>query len=87
MAPDKNQLEGDMLQFVRSRCPDQPDLAVGSDLLEDSILDSLLLIDLIFEIEDRYGIKLESDQISPSHFRTISDIAALVTAQLNRQTA
>lgn len=87
MTPDLDKLNGDILQFVQSRCPNHPDLAVDTELLEGGLLDSLLLMDLIFQIEDRYGIKLESDQISPSNFRTASAIAALVLAQLNRRPA
>ena len=87
MTPDGNKLNDDILQFVQSRCPNHPELAADTELLEGGLLDSLLLMDLIFQIEDRYGIKLGSDQISPSNFRTTSAIAALVLAQLNRHPA
>lgn len=87
MTPDRSQLEDDILKFVRSRCPTQPELAADTDLMEDSILDSLLLMDLIFQIEDRYGIRLGSDQINPSNFRTTSTIASLVLAQSDRHPA
>ena len=87
MTPDKTKLEDDILQFVRSRIPSQPELANDTDLLEDSLMDSLLLMDLIFQIEDLYGIRFASDQINPSNFRTISTIASLVLAQSNTQPA
>ena len=87
MTLDRSILEDDILQFVRSRIPNHPELAKDTDLLEDSLLDSLLLMDLIFQIEDRYGIKLASDQINPSNFRTTSTITSLVLAQSNRQPA
>ncbi len=87
MTLNRNQLENDVLQFVRSRCPNSPELAADTDLLEDSLLDSLLLMDLIFEIEDRYGIKIGTDQMNPSNFRTTSAVASLVLAQLNSHPA
>ena len=87
MSPDRNQLEDNILKFVQSRLPSHPDLAADTNLLEDSLLDSLLLMDLIFQIEDRYGIRLGSDQINPSNFRTASTIADLVLAQTKRQPA
>lgn len=85
MTPDRHQLEDDMLQFVQSRCPNHPDLTADTDLLDGNVLDSLLLMDLVFQIEDRYGIRLGSDEISPSNFRTTSAIVGLVAAQLDRR--
>lgn len=83
MTPDRSQVETDILTFIRSRIPGHSDLAADTDLLEDSLMDSLLLMDLIFQIEDRYGIKLGSDQINPSNFRNATTIADLVLAQAN----
>jgi acyl carrier protein len=77
MPVSRTQLETDILQFVQARSPNHEGLTVQTDLLEDGILDSLLLVDLIFEIEDRAGVRLGSDQVSPAHFRTVSAIADL----------
>jgi len=52
------------------------------DLLESGLLDSLLLVDLIFHIEDSYGMRLDSDQVNPSNFRTVEDIVGFVLGQL-----
>ena len=87
MTVDRNQLENDLLKFVRSRHPNSPELTSDTDLLEDSLLDSLLLMDLIFQIEDRYGIRLGSDQINPSNFRTTSAVASLILDQMNSDPA
>ena len=81
MIPDRAQIEADILQFVRSRCPQSPGLGTDTDLLDEGLLDSLLLVDLIFQVEDRYGIKLGSDHVSPSNFRNVSSIVNLVLGQ------
>ncbi|MBX9709749.1 MAG: acyl carrier protein [Xanthobacteraceae bacterium] len=79
--PDRTQIEADILQFVRSRCPQYPALDPETDLLEEGLLDSLLLIDLIFQLEERYGIKLGSNHVSPANFRSVSAIVSLVQSQ------
>jgi acyl carrier protein len=78
---DRTQIEADILQFVRSRCPQYPALGADTDLLEEGLLDSLLLVDLIFQLEERYGIKLGSNHVSPGNFRSVSAIVALVMNQ------
>ncbi len=79
--PDGTQIEADVLQFVRARCPQYPALGPDTDLLDEGLLDSLLLIDLIFQLEERYGIKLGSDHVSPANFRSVSAIVGLVLNQ------
>lgn len=81
--PDRGQLETDILQFVRSRCA-RADVTAQTDMLDTGLLDSLLLVDLIFRIEERYGVRFESEHVSPANFRTVAQIVDLVMGQ--RQT-
>jgi acyl carrier protein len=83
MKPDRKQLEADLLQFVQIRGVRHAGVTPLTDLLESGLLDSLLLMDLIFHIEELYGIRFESDHIDPSNFRTISAIVNLVLNQLS----
>ncbi len=81
MMPERRQVEADILKFVASRCPNHPGLALDTDLLEEGLLDSLLLIDVIFQIEERYGIKLGGEHVGPVHFRSPAAIVDLVMSQ------
>ena len=81
MSLDRPQIETDILQFVRSRCPQSPALGLDTDLLDEGLLDSLLLVDLIFQVEERYGVTLGSDHVSPSNFRNVTSIVNLVLGQ------
>ena len=38
-------------------------------------------MDLIFHIEDAYGVRFDSDQVNPSNFRTIEDTVSFVLKQ------
>jgi len=81
MMADRKRLEFDIQQFVHSRGSRHADVTLQTDLLENGLLDSLLLMDLIFHIEEKYGVRFDSDQVNPSNFRTIVDIVNFVLNQ------
>ena len=78
---DRNQLQADLVQFVQSRGSRHANITLQTDLLESGLLDSLLLMDLIFHIEEHYGFQFDSDQVNPANFRTIMDIVNFVLGQ------
>jgi acyl carrier protein len=78
---DRKQIETGLVEFLQSRLH-REHVTAHTDLLEEGFLDSLLLVDLIFQIEERYGLRFESDHISPDNFRTAATIAGLVIGQL-----
>ena len=82
MTINRKKLEDNLMHFVRSRSPRHAAASPRMDLLETGLLDSLLLVDLIFHIEESYGVRFDSDQVNPSNFRTVEDIVAVVLSQL-----
>jgi len=78
---DRKQLEANLIQFVRARGSRHASVTSQTDLLESGLLDSLLLVDLIFHVEETYSVRFESDQVNPSNFRTIEDIVSFVQNQ------
>jgi len=81
MTSDRKGLEGDLMHFVQSRGTRYAQATLQTDLLETGMLDSLLLMDLIFHIEEAYGVRFDSDQVNPSNFRTIEDTVSFVLKQ------
>jgi len=81
MTADRKQLEADIVQFVQARGARYAEVTLRTDLLESGLLDSLLLMDLIFHIEEAYGIRFDTDHVNPSNFRTIVDIVSFVLDQ------
>lgn len=66
---------------VRNLLLDIADLEVDSDdsdLLESGRIDSLALVELIYAIEEEFGVELELEQVDAEQFRTVHSIAALV---------
>jgi D-alanine--poly(phosphoribitol) ligase subunit 2 len=62
---------------------DSPD----ADLLNAGILDSLALIQLLLHLEERFGVKIQLDELEIEDLRSISSIARMVENQRGSQKA
>jgi len=51
-----------------------------TDLLETGILDSFQFVELLFELEQRFGFRIKIEEIDLDDLRTLSRIARLVAA-------
>lgn len=54
--------------------------SIDVDLIETGVLDSLALVELIFQIEREFGITIQLDEVSVERFRTVKGIADLLTS-------
>jgi methoxymalonate biosynthesis acyl carrier protein len=50
-----------------------------TDLFENGIIDSLQLVELLLQLERRFGVRIAIDDIDLDNFRTLERIARLVT--------
>jgi acyl carrier protein len=50
----------------------------ATDLIESGILDSAAFVDLLLQLEHRYGVRLNIDELELDYFRSINSIAALI---------
>jgi D-alanine--poly(phosphoribitol) ligase subunit 2 len=48
------------------------------DLLESGLVDSIGLVELILELEDRFGVSLPMDALEIDDFRSVNRIAGLI---------
>lgn len=62
------------------------DLDARSPLL-NGLVDSGGLMQLIMFLEDEYAIEIGDGEISPEHFGTAADVAALVAAKVGTEAA
>lgn len=61
--------------------------AADTDLIESGLLDSLALVELIFALEQEFGLTLPLDALELDAFRSIETVAAFVeNAQRARDT-
>ncbi len=71
-------LVGDIRAVLRDHLTvmvDSPEV----DLLETGLIDSIGLVELILQLEDRFGMSLPMDALEIDDFRSINKIADLIT--------
>jgi D-alanine--poly(phosphoribitol) ligase subunit 2 len=56
--------------------------ADDTDLVETGLLDSLALVELLFAIEQRFGVDLSLGELDIENFRSVERIAAFLATQL-----
>ena len=58
----------------------------STDLLESGLLDSLALVELLSELEQRFDVTFDLDELELDTFRTVETISDFVAAQRRRGT-
>jgi acyl carrier protein len=56
--------------------------SVDTDLVDTGLLDSLALVELLFAIEQRFGVDLSLGELDIENFRSVERIAAFLATQL-----
>jgi len=51
------------------------------DLLAGGLIDSLGVTQLVAFLEDRYGIRVSDDELTPTNFHTLSSIEGFVSSK------
>jgi acyl carrier protein len=62
-------------EFLQDRLGAEPEKVVSEAPLDSLGVDSLMMLELMFEFEDRFGITLSKDLKSP---QTVGEMAALM---------
>ncbi len=62
-------------EFLKDRLGVEPDKVVPAATLEELGVDSLMMLELMFEFEDRFNIKLSNDTAAP---KTVGDMVSLM---------
>ena len=73
-----DEIRDDLLGFLAARLPAGEALTEETDLLDDELLDSLLIMDTVAHVESRYGVRLDHADLAPRNFRSVAALAGLV---------
>ena len=68
-------------EFLHDRLGISPDSVIPEAPLDDLGVDSLMMLELMFEFEDRFGIKLSHDLKTP---RTVGEMVTLMDGLYSR---
>lgn len=66
-----------VLQVLQNECPDV-DFTLSDTLVDDGILDSLLLTDIIAALSMEFGIVIPYEEIIEENFNSLEAITAMV---------
>jgi acyl carrier protein len=79
-----SETEQALLAFLRERFGVEPPSA-DVDLIEAGILDSMMFVDLIMFIEERFGVVAGLDDLEIENFSSVARMARFVTERSVRE--
>ena len=56
-----------------------------ASFLEEGIVDSLGVMELVSFVEDHFGVKVDDQEITPDNFDSVNKLSAYVQRKLNSQ--
>ena len=78
-------MEKELLELVENISGKElKDLSLDYDLVTNGIIDSLTMMELIDEMEERYGINIAGEDTIPENFDTITHMINLIKGNKNQ---
>jgi acyl carrier protein len=82
----KKEIENRICSILKNYCQYNGDnIAVDNDLRENYGVDSLILVELLVDIEAGFGITFDSEMLSYEHFSTVASLAEYVYGKVGRE--
>ncbi len=80
-------LQAELIDSVRAIARIPSDIAIASDsrLVEDLGIDSLDLVSIVLNTQERYGIAIDEDEVARMH--SVADLVTYVSRHLNAAAA
>jgi len=70
--------QAEIYEFIKTLKPNVPDFEADQNLLEDEILDSVAMMELVLWSEEKYGFVVDTDDLTPENFATLTAITEYV---------
>lgn len=67
--------------LVEHRAAGSGEIADDVSLLEQGVIDSVTMVDLITFLESHYGIHIDDEEMTPENFDSLNAIVALVASK------
>jgi acyl carrier protein len=77
---DESDIQNAITAFLRERFGVEPPEA-DANLIESGVIDSMMFVDLIVFIEERFGVVAELDDLEIDNFATVASMARFVIAR------
>ena len=67
-----------LLEILNDLHP-EVDFENNEELIDDGILDSLDIVTIVTEIDDKFGVTIPAEEIVPENFNSAAALMALIT--------
>jgi len=71
-------MQEEVYNFIKTLKPSVPDFEPDQNLLEDEILDSVAMMELVLWSEEQYGFTVDTDDLTPENFATLNAITEYI---------
>ncbi len=75
------QIACQVTEYLRQTICFSGSLTPETDLLEEGLADSMMILDLVEHLRATYGVHLTAADIRPQHFRSAKSLSELVVAK------
>lgn len=58
-------------------------ISMDTELMDTGVVDSVFIMELVAELEDRFGIEIAGEDILPDYFENVSQISKMIGKYLN----
>lgn len=72
-------MEKKLIEYLKSNLNSGVEILVDTPLLEEDLLDSFAIIDLIYFIENVFSISIPDEEFDINNFKNVSSIVQLIT--------
>ena len=82
---DKEQIKGKLLEVVEDVMPDldQSSIDMEASLTEDYDVNSVSMIRMLVELEDKFGVAYEDNELALYKYSTFDDVVDSIEKKLN----
>jgi acyl carrier protein len=76
-----------IMAFIQQRFPRARQITLSADhsLLDNSIIDSMGILELVNFVESEFGITIDGEDLLPENFQTVRALAAFVEMKLQQR--
>lgn len=64
--------------FIKTLKPNLPDFEADENLLENDLLDSVAMMELVLWSEEHFGFTVDTDDLTPENFATLNAITEYI---------
>jgi len=68
----------EVYNFIKTLKPDVPDFEADDNLLENDVLDSVAMMELVLWSEGHFNFTVDTDDLTPDNFATLNAIMAYI---------